>query len=167
MTDTAPQQPRDIRVLVTASRNLRDRQPLADALLDTWHDAIQIYGPEIHLTVVHGACPDGGDEFADEWALQNEQHGVSAERIPADWDECASNCPSASGHRRTKKPGDTAHPGLLDTYCPGAGPRRNAEAVRRGADVCIAAPLGVSYGTRGCMRLAEAAGIPIRMVISA
>lgn len=166
MNDIA-QLEREIRVLVTASRNLVDRTPLTNALQEVWYDATQLHGAKVHLTVVHGACPDGGDAFADEWARLNEQYGVSVERIPADWDVCVSRCPSEAKHRRTKKPGDTAHPGLLSTYCPGAGPRRNAEAVRRGAHICIAVPLGASYGTRGCMRMAEAAGIPIRVVSSA
>jgi hypothetical protein len=33
--------------------------------------------------------------------------------------------------------------------------------VSLGATLCIAFPLGASEGTRGCMRLAEAAGIPV------
>lgn len=47
------------------------------------------------------------------------------------------------------------------TYGRYAGPRRNAEMVALGADVCLAFPLGASHGTRGCMALAEAAGIPV------
>lgn len=42
-----------------------------------------------------------------------------------------------------------------------AGHRRNAEMVAAGADVCLAFPIGESRGTRGCMRLAERAGIPV------
>lgn len=48
-----------------------------------------------------------------------------------------------------------------DTYGRSAGHRRNAEMVNAGADVCLAFPLGASPGTRGCMRLAKAAGIPV------
>ena len=52
---------------------------------------------------------------------------------------------------------------LADWVCYGrwAGHRRNAEMVALGADVCLAFPLGVSPGTRGCMRVAESAGIPV------
>lgn len=42
-----------------------------------------------------------------------------------------------------------------------AGPRRNAEMVALSADVCLAFPLGTCPGTYGCIRLAEAAGIPV------
>lgn len=40
---------------------------------------------------------------------------------------------------------------------------RNAEMVNLGADVMLAFPLGQSAGTGGCMRLAEAGGIPVRV----
>jgi glutathione S-transferase len=43
-----------------------------------------------------------------------------------------------------------------------AGPRRNAAMVAAGADLVLAFPLGASSGTRGTMRLAVAAGIPVR-----
>ena len=43
-----------------------------------------------------------------------------------------------------------------------AGFLRNQHMINLGADVCLAFPLGVSRGTRDCMRRAEAAGIPIR-----
>lgn len=46
-------------------------------------------------------------------------------------------------------------------YGRSAGPIRNQKMVAKGADVCVAFPLGASKGTRGCMELAEAAGIPV------
>lgn len=42
-----------------------------------------------------------------------------------------------------------------------AGHVRNARMVMAGADICVARPIGASRGTRDCMRLAAAAGIPI------
>jgi hypothetical protein len=42
-----------------------------------------------------------------------------------------------------------------------AGHVRNAHMVSLGADVCLAFPLGESRGTRGCMEMAERAGIPV------
>lgn len=41
-----------------------------------------------------------------------------------------------------------------------AGMVRNYDMVRAGATVCVAFPLGESRGTRGCIRLAQRAGIP-------
>ena len=42
-----------------------------------------------------------------------------------------------------------------------AGHRRNAVMVAAGARGCVAFPLGESSGTRGCMKLCKAAGIPV------
>lgn len=53
------------------------------------------------------------------------------------------------------------HEADWDRYGPSAGPVRNAAMVALGADVCLAFPLGESRGTRGCMALAEKAGIPV------
>lgn len=53
------------------------------------------------------------------------------------------------------------HPADWDTYGHAAGPIRNAKMVALGADVCVAYPLGNSRGTRGCMALADAAGIEV------
>jgi hypothetical protein len=143
------------RLLVTASRDLTDRAQFCRAM-----ETIAHHVGFHRLVVVHGACPTGGDLYAHHWALGAADVGVLEEPVPADWDLCAADCPPA-GHRRPKRPGDTAHPGRGDDYCPGAGPRRNSAMVGRGADLCLAAPLGRSYGTRGCMRLAAAARIPV------
>lgn len=43
------------------------------------------------------------------------------------------------------------------------GPKRNAEMVALGADVCLAFPLPSSRGTKNCMRLAREAGIPVHV----
>ena len=43
------------------------------------------------------------------------------------------------------------------------GPKRNAEMVAMGADICLAFPLPSSRGTKNCMRLAREAGIPVRV----
>lgn len=46
-------------------------------------------------------------------------------------------------------------------YGRSAGHRRNADMVRLGADLCLAFPIGESKGTRGCIAMAQAAGIPV------
>lgn len=53
------------------------------------------------------------------------------------------------------------HPADWETYGKSAGHRRNAGMVARGADICPAFPIGESRGTRGCMALAEKAGITV------
>jgi hypothetical protein len=54
-----------------------------------------------------------------------------------------------------------AHHANWQQFGRAAGPRRNAEMVALGADICLAFPLGASPGTRGCMALARTAGIPV------
>lgn len=120
------------------------------------------------FTVRRGACPgeQSVDQAVAEWIRDcGEWLGVTADPMPADWDNCAPTCPPVP-HRRTKRPGDTAHPGLLDDYCPGAGPRRNTGMLAKQPkpELLLAAPHGPSVGTRGCMKLARAAGIDVREV---
>lgn len=124
------------------------------------------------IRIRHGACPGGADlivaEFCDSEAawFDNAGRALVEEPMPADWDHCAPDCPKKP-HRVMKKPGDIFHPGALPDYCPGAGPRRNTAMVCRQprANVCLGFPLGASYGTRGCMRLARAAGIDTRPLV--
>lgn len=53
------------------------------------------------------------------------------------------------------------HPANWNRYGRSAGPLRNQKMVGLGADICLAYPLGKSQGTRGCMKLAREAGIPV------
>lgn len=53
------------------------------------------------------------------------------------------------------------HPAEWGKYGKAAGPIRNKHMVDLGADICLAFPVGDSHGTRGCMSLAEEAGIPV------
>lgn len=85
------------------------------------------------LVVVHGACPTGADRIASEWAREHEHAGIVEERHPADWRSLGRS----------------------------AGPTRNAAMVRAGAAFVLAFPSGASVGTRGAMRLAARAGIPV------
>jgi hypothetical protein len=54
------------------------------------------------------------------------------------------------------------HPANWDRYGKAAGPIRNLEMIRQGADVCLAFPLGPSRGTRHAMAAARAAGITVQ-----
>ena len=54
-----------------------------------------------------------------------------------------------------------AHPANWRANGRAAGPIRNKHMVALGADLCLAFPLGESRGTRGCMDMAERAGIPV------
>lgn len=53
------------------------------------------------------------------------------------------------------------HPAEWLKHGRAAGPIRNRRMVDLGADLVIGFPLGASRGTRGCMRLARAADIPV------
>lgn len=133
-----------MRILVTGSRDW----PGALAVWNALHRAYTTGG----FTVVVGDCPSGVDAYARAWAEQYVMCGVALEQHFANWETCAPAC--QPGHRRLRRDGST--------YCPAAGPRRNAAMVNAGADLCLAFPLGRSAGTRGCMRLAAAAGIPVK-----
>ena len=104
------------------------------------------------VVLVHGDCPDGADA---------EAHGLwtgwgwPTDPTPAAWSECAPECIRLpQPHRRRNRRGEW--------YCPGAGMRRNAVMVDGGASAMLGFVAGRwSPGTRGCMRLARAAGIPV------
>lgn len=149
------------RVLVTGSRDWDDVDKIRQQLTLVW---LRHSGP---FVVVHGACPTGADVIASDWVanmLEAEMGAVSEEAHPADWDHCTDACPQ--GHRKSKLPGDAVHPGVCPDYCPAAGPRRNRELIRRGADVCLAFIKGDSRGASYTAKLAEQAGIPVRRFLA-
>ena len=156
--------PEPYALAVTGSRHHTDLRLIREALTTAIHAAPA--GRDV--TVRHGACPTGADTLA---AYLLDRHrrfddvfnrAVLERAVPADWDHCADDC-SPEPHRVKKLPGDRHHPGDLDDYCPGAGPRRNTLLVD-GAHLLLAFPLGLSYGTRNCMKAARAAGVPVRPV---
>lgn len=65
-------------------------------------------------------------------------------------------------------PDTEAHAADWDHYGRGAGPRRNAEMVALGADLCLAIHRDIrsSLGTRDCARRAIEAGIPTYLIDS-
>lgn len=142
------------RILVTGSRDWLDGLLVRGTLAEI---SAQHPGP---VVIVHGGCPTGADMHAAFWVDEMKPLDVLAESIPADWDHCTDSCPQ--GHRKMKRPGDAVHPGVCSDYCPSAGPRRNWEMVRRGADVCVAFIRNGSRGASHCADLAEKAGIPVR-----
>lgn len=151
-------------VLISGSREHPDTSVATSALADYVLNVAP--GPVI---VRHGACPGEKsiDHAISRWVRDcGKWLGVTEDPMAADWDHCTETCPQ--GHRKQKRPGDTAHPGVCDDYCPAAGPRRNAAMVAKKprAALLIAAPHGASVGTRGCVRLAQAAGIHVMEVSS-
>ncbi|GGW15803.1 hypothetical protein GCM10018980_51480 [Streptomyces capoamus] len=118
------------RILVTGSRTWTDVGAIQKALAK----AVEAIPADRQIIVVHGACPNGADAIADQWARQ---YGATVERHPANW-----------------RPN-----GVLDRA---AGYRRNAEMVLSGADLCLAFIRNISPGATHCAATAERAGIPVR-----
>lgn len=136
------------RILVTGSRTWTGEGVLLDALA---HAVVSGLRHHENVIVVHGACPTGADELAEQICRVR---GIATDPHPADWYAlCRPECPP--GHRRTRHDGST--------YCPSAGHYRNQEMVDLGAHVCVAAfqPGEVNAGTSDCVRRAITAGIPV------
>lgn len=145
------------RILITGSRDWADEELIRHQLTRAW---LTVKGP---FVVVHGECPTGADWLAADWVAnmrEAEMGDVREEAHPADWDHCVDACPQ--GHRKTKRRHDAVHPGVCSDYCPSAGPRRNRELVKLGADLCLAFIKDGSRGASHTAGLAEAAGIPTR-----
>jgi hypothetical protein len=166
-------EPQPLRVIVAGPRTWEDEEALAKVL-----DGIVKESFTNEITFVHGACPTGIDQmtadYCEETAGWYDNLGIqlAVEAYPADWDSCAPECPKRP-HRVKKKPGDMVHPGKLDDYCPGAGPRRNRKMAQLGADRlqafiepcanphCRKPRPHDSHGTAGMIRLCKTAGIPV------
>ncbi|HEX5145345.1 MAG TPA: SLOG family protein [Mycobacterium sp.] len=119
------------RVLVTGSREWRDRDRVETSLRAVLD---RWGGPARAMVVVHGAAR-GADRLADGAA---KALGCQVEPYPV-----------PSWAWRPQYAGK------------GAGHARNALMVRLSAAGCVAFPLGLSAGTRGCMALAADAGIRV------
>lgn len=106
-----------------------------------WLDADLIHAALAHAVyqqvpavIVHGGCPTGADAIAGHWARRYAHIGLTEEAHPAAW----------------------------RLHGKAAGPRRNAEMVGLGADVCLAFIRNRSRGASHCALLAERAGIEVR-----
>jgi hypothetical protein len=145
------------RIGFTGSRYWRKYAPIARAL--TWA-AGEAEALALRPVLVHGACPGGADRIADmiwrSWKWVPESH-------PADWDNCGRGCPKGLEHRKPRVEGDIFHPGTLDTWCPKAGPRRNAHMIGLGMNVLLGFPVGSARrsGSWSCMNQAAGAGIDV------
>lgn len=67
------------RILVTGSRTWWDYAELTLHL----NDVVQENGGPGNVVIVHGACPRGADEMADQYA---NACAIKVERHPADWE---------------------------------------------------------------------------------
>lgn len=122
-----------MRVIVTGSRDWSDRD-------DVWLelDKAMKSDPGHRLHIMHGGCPTGADAHAETWyqALTIlRDRCLTREIFPADWEK----------------------------YGKRAGPIRNAEMVKAGADLVLAFPLPGGRGTQNTIRLAREAGIPVKV----
>lgn len=101
------------------------------------YDALnKVFDESGPFLLVHGACSTGADHHAHVWVeLAGSLLGCTEERFPADWERG-----------------------------PKAGPERNKRMVEAGANLVLAFPLPGGSGTQGTMKLAEAAGIEVRVV---
>jgi membrane carboxypeptidase/penicillin-binding protein PbpC len=102
------------------------------------HELTQLYLQHGPFTLVHGACATGADAAAAHWFEQAGMDlGVIEIKYPAAWE--------AYGRR--------------------AGPMRNEKMVKEArADLVLAFPLPGGRGTQHTIDLAEAAGIPVRVI---
>lgn len=66
------------RILITGSRTWTDEQAVWKALAE----AVRDVPADREVTIVHGACPNGADQIAHEWACG---FGATIEAHPADW----------------------------------------------------------------------------------
>jgi len=109
----------------------------------------------------------GGRDYTDRpavakalWHLANNYiFGVRPEEITLVHGDCTGADTLAAAEAERLGWRIEAHPADWDQYGDGAGPRRNREMVRRGANYIVAFPGG--KGTKQCRRLALNAGIPI------
>lgn len=74
--------PKPFRLLVTGSREWKNKKRLVEALEEVLHEHHE-------LIVVHGHCPSGADAMAHAWGMDMETsfYPVRVEPHPADWDK--------------------------------------------------------------------------------
>jgi hypothetical protein len=119
--------------LVTGSRHSRENDPELQQL----YAALIDFLPRL---VIVGDCPRGVDAFVRLFCFQQ---GFKCRVHGANWNEFGT------------KAGPLRNQAMVDEV---AAFQAEGHIVK-----CFAVPKGPSYGTRGCMRLAVKAGIPIKV----
>lgn len=136
-------------VLVTGSRDLKDRQAVWAAL----DRSFEQLPAGRRMVVRHGKARRGADLFVEQWALR---HGEAQDPMPADWEApCRPSC--RPGHRRRDRRGRP--------YCPAQGDYRNQAMVDKQPvpSECLSffQPGALNKGTRDCTDRANRAGIHV------
>jgi hypothetical protein len=128
------------RLLITGSRQWPDENAVWESIAMAIAENLPDGGT---VTVVHGGCPTGADNFAHTWfslPICEPDYRAVEEVYPADW------------HRLGKA----------------AGPLRNRRMVNLGADLVLAFPLpgarSLSRGTWDCVDRARIAGLRVEVV---
>lgn len=157
-----------LRILVTGSRDHRDKALIRDTLLGVLAEYTTIGAP----VLVHGGQVSydkatgeryGADYLAGEaWTeIARERPGWLAkpEVYPAAWSECGPECSAENPEkcRRTRRGG-------IETYCSRAGNHRNQKMVDLGATVVLAFPTATSRGTWDCVTRAQKAGLTTMVI---
>lgn len=131
-----------MRVGVTGGRDYADRRRVREVL-----GLLRVVDP----TLVHGDA-SGADHLAKAWA--EEQPDWELDPFEADWGrECDELCRHGLWRPRRRDG---------STYCPAAGPIRNARMVNSGLDLLVAFPGG--KGTEDMIGRARAAGVLVLRV---
>lgn len=153
-----------MKLLVTGSRAMPYRIEVMNAISE-WY----IKQDEIDITLLHGDCEhppleriENAERYlpqykertmwsVDKLALEVAQRfGWKHEAHPADW---YGGCDDGCYHRK-----------YTNGFCPAGGPKRNKLMVDQldpETDVVLGFPYGKSNGTRGCIKLAQKAGINV------
>lgn len=97
------------------------------------YNAFVELGADNETVLLSGHCSSGADLFAE--TIWNDEMGLPVELFPADWES-------------------------FGNY---AGPKRNQQMVDEKPDIVLAFPKGKSVGTRGTIRMAEQAGLDVRV----
>ena len=121
-----------MRVIVCGTREADCDELVYSELTALWEG---LFAGEI-LTVVHGACPNSADEYAEAFARSPERPNVQHEPHPADWDR----------------------------YGKRAGFIRNKHMASLGGDRCLAFWDGTSTGTLDMIRCAAKAKIRTEVI---